>query len=587
MVINQFSFGQSWEEAVKEGEGELDLYWHESVPFIDQVEGEMTGIEYEIIKLFQQYVKDRHDVDLKLNWIATESFLEALEITKDATQLNQFGISVFSITPERRQFVRFTDPYLPDVTVLVSGEGSRIVQTFDEMNQMLANMEAVTIKGTNYEGFLKDLKQQLNVDFKITYIDSNDNVLENIKSSANRFAFIDLPIYLLWVKRGEKLVRQNFFTVRGIGYAFIMPTESDWDTPFNEFLRDSTYQSKREETIAGYLGSGLYEFLSELDGEISIGTSLLTKEKELQLELLKNTNLLLEEEKSLQRVLLMGIGGAAVFALIIGFMFFKNQQKAKILSDQHDQIVTQQEDIKQKNEQLINRNSQLIGLNEEKNSLVRILAHDLRSPINQIIGFSDLLKNSKISDQDQTIVQYIAESGHKLNTMITKIMNEGVMEGKSSLLLKEKVNVSSILHDISERYMPLAAKKNIKLDIDLCTEDCSLETDHLLLFLVIENLVSNAVKFSPLKSVVQVNVEKTDDQMTFIIIDQGPGFTEEDQKKMYTQFQTLSATPTGGENSTGIGLSIVKKYVALLDGDIHLESAEGKGSTFRVTLPRN
>jgi len=103
--------------------------------------------------------------------------------------------------------------------------------------------------------------------------------------------------------------------------------------------------------------------------------------------------------------------------------------------------------------------------------------------------------------------------------------------------------------------------------------------------LVLENLVSNAVKFSPNESLIQLKCESENESVIFKVIDEGPGFTEEDKQLMFNRFQRLSAQPTGGEPSTGLGLSIVKKYISDLGGTVWIDSEVGKGTTFFVKVP--
>ena len=99
-----------------------------------------------------------------------------------------------------------------------------------------------------------------------------------------------------------------------------------------------------------------------------------------------------------------------------------------------------------------------------------------------------------------------------------------------------------------------------------------------------DNLISNAIKFTPSGRRIYLDLANGGDGAVFSIRDEGPGISKEDQKKMFRKFQRLSAKPTGGESSTGLGLSIVKSLVERLDGQIDVESQLGKGTTFRIKL---
>jgi signal transduction histidine kinase len=578
----------TWQEALVNKDAQLDLYWFTSSPFIyKDASGKLTGIEYDLLDAFADYVSDQHDVEVSLNWIEANNFNQIIDLIQDDNQrLNSLGVSAFSITEERGKIVAFTDPYFPDVTVLVSSQGSSIVDTYDEIHQMMSQMTAVTIKGTTYESLLFDLKRNLKAEFEILYIDSDENVLDYISRSSERFGFIDLPIYLMLVEQGGELVRQNLFTVRGTGYGLCMPLSSDWRQPFNEFLADSSSQKQIAQILGNYLGEDLYQFIDGVEQEEQLGTSILTKEKELQLALIKNANLRLEEEQAFKKALILGIVITGLFLLIIGILFFKNNRKTKILIHQKSQIEDQQRDIHQKNEQLMNRNTQLMSLIEEKNHLVRVMAHDLRSPLQQIIGFADLVKEeARLIDEDKQKLSYIIQASHQMNKMINRILHEEIVEADKSVVLKEPVNIPLIMQELVSRYEKQAADKNIAIILEECDEDCVIKSDHLLIYLILENLLSNAIKFSDKETSVRLSSKCDHEFVTFQIHDQGPGFTEEDKSLAFNRFQKLSARPTGGETSTGLGLSIVKKYVSDLNGKVSLDSEHGKGSTFLVSIP--
>lgn len=579
--------GNNWQEAQKNKSAVLDLHWYTSIPFIHyNPKGELIGLEYELMQTFGEYLQSEHQIDLQLNWIKDESFFGVLESVKNSNTPNKIGVSAFSITEDRKKYLKYTNAYLPDITVLVSSQGTPIVRRLEDVNELMENMVAVTIKGTIYETFLFDLQKELNVDFEIQYINSDQNVLDHINRSDHMFGFIDLPIYLMWIKEGKDLIRQNFFTVRGMGYGFIIPPSSDWNLPFDAFLADAKYKTKVSDIISKHLGGELYQFIDSSYDREQLGTFILTKEKEIQLALIRNANLKLEEEETFKRILILGIGVSLVFLFIILYLFYHNQKTTKLIIDQKDQIESQQKDIRQKNEQLINRNAQLITLNEDKTNLVNILAHDLRSPLSHIQGLSSILTSSlkEVSDENKDYLHKIENAAKHMNQMIEKILNTDSLEGGHKMILKEQVNVDQLIDDLSIRYNTLAANKDIKLTVVKPQSSLSLETDHMLLFLVLENLVSNAVKFSTAHTEITLEIERVKNKTLFKITDQGPGFSEEDRLLVFNRFQKLSAQPTGNEPSTGLGLSIVKKYTKDLGGEVWLDATSEKGSTFIVSL---
>jgi signal transduction histidine kinase len=102
---------------------------------------------------------------------------------------------------------------------------------------------------------------------------------------------------------------------------------------------------------------------------------------------------------------------------------------------------------------------------------------------------------------------------------------------------------------------------------------------------VLDNLVSNAVKYSPAGTTIVISASQADGKVTVAVKDQGPGLSEEDQKKLFQKFTRLTARPTGGESSNGLGLSIVKRLAEAMNGNVGCHSVLGQGATFFVQLP--
>lgn len=582
-----FVFSQSWQNAKSSKTAEIDIYWYVSTPFIyTDANGELTGVEHDMIGLFLRFLAEKYGVTLQTNWIEASNFANIMEKVSETEKANTFGTSAFSITPAREEYLQFTAPYLPDIAVLVSSKGSPIVESTEEINSMMKNMEAVTIAGTTYERFLFDLQQRLSIDFDMIYIESDKNVLDKIAEAPDRFGYIDLPIYLMLIKRGGDLTRQNKFTVRGTGYGLILPQESDWAIPFNEFLKDINYKAEIDAIFSKFLGPELFEFLGEINSQEQLGNSILTKERELQLDLIRNAQLMLADQQRNNQLLMAGILFCLMLLLIIAFLFFRNKKATRELLARKNKIESQQIALKEKSQQLISRNAGLMMLNEEKNNLVRILAHDLRSPLSQIIGIADILhKDHQVAlAEDQVLLTKITDGAHRINEMISKILNVESLDRNDSTTVFEEIHIAPLLEEVVQRFASGAREKGIGIVLNNCKEEEMIVTDQVLLLQILDNLVSNAIKFSPKNTQVQVTVEVNKSGVLIKVKDEGPGFSEADQTLMFNKFQKLSAQPTNGEPSTGLGLSIVKRYVEELKGKIWLETAIGKGTTFFVQL---
>ncbi|HLZ16257.1 MAG TPA: ATP-binding protein [Cyclobacteriaceae bacterium] len=266
------------------------------------------------------------------------------------------------------------------------------------------------------------------------------------------------------------------------------------------------------------------------------------------------------------------------------------EQQTESLLDQTDylyeanQTITQMhEEVRRQKTEIEEKSRELEALNQEKNNLIGIVAHDLKSPLNQITGLASIIKLTNASMDRETVhcIDMIEKSATRLNEMINKILDVESIEAKKLNLTIEKVNLSKVMADLAERYLLNARQKQVEI---FCTLEPNVfaELDKGYTEQVFENILSNALKFSPAYRSVYVKLQHQDGRAIAEIKDEGPGLNEEDKKKLFGKYQKLSAKPTGNETSTGLGLSIVKKFVEAMHGDIWCESMEGNGASFFV-----
>ncbi|MEP4092005.1 HAMP domain-containing sensor histidine kinase, partial [Reichenbachiella sp.] len=239
--------------------------------------------------------------------------------------------------------------------------------------------------------------------------------------------------------------------------------------------------------------------------------------------------------------------------------------------------------IENQNELLSKRNNELLELDEEKNNFINILSHDLRAPINNISGLAGLLKmDENLTESQISSIEHIASESRRLNKMVTRILDVERIESNSTEDFRV-IDLTEVLNKVLSNYKQQALDKKITLALDSAGEQKVSGLEQYL-FHVFENLLSNAIKFSPLGEAIWIKVETENGFHQVSFTDGGPGLSEEDQKRMFKKFQRLSAKPTAGERSTGLGLSIVAKYTGLLGGKLEWESAPDQGTTFIVKL---
>lgn len=230
------------------------------------------------------------------------------------------------------------------------------------------------------------------------------------------------------------------------------------------------------------------------------------------------------------------------------------------------------------------QNRELRALNEEKSKLISIVAHDLRNPITASLTSIDIIKmaETNLSKVAANNLKSIRDALWRMHQMIEKILDIKAIEQNSINIHPEKLNLLPILQDIKNNFNLVAQNKNIELILQVAEKEASIFVDKNYTIQIFENLISNAIKFSPHNRNVYIRYLKLGAAVRTEIEDEGPGFTEEEIGKLFKVFQQFSAQPTADEKSTGIGLSIVKRYVDAMDGKVWCESTFGKGSKFIV-----
>ncbi|WP_316842543.1 GAF domain-containing sensor histidine kinase [Pedobacter gandavensis] len=252
-----------------------------------------------------------------------------------------------------------------------------------------------------------------------------------------------------------------------------------------------------------------------------------------------------------------------------------NEEEEQILKDLRD-IVMDQIELR-----LASRTSLA-----QHNQILNTTAHDLKNPLTTIPVRADLIKMKKDNpEMVDTLCDQIKIASLNMVRIIDELLQVGSMEAGKIHLLLIKVNVSFLVSNVVSMNQPLAERKHQTLHFSY-EKDLYVNADEGKLTEIIDNLINNAIKYSPVGKQIFIRVKEVAGRVLIEVEDHGLGLTQEDKGKLYQRFTRLSAQPTAGENSTGLGLSIVKVLVEAHDGTIRAES-EGKdrGCKFIVELP--
>ena len=234
---------------------------------------------------------------------------------------------------------------------------------------------------------------------------------------------------------------------------------------------------------------------------------------------------------------------------------------------------------------------ELERLNHDKNEMLGIVAHDLKNPLANILSSAEVLADPSRITATEPLVKLAARitgTAEGMLKLIDNLLNinaieEGVWEEGVKL-----INVYGLLRQVAGEYAAQALRKRLTFN---CTFDSEAElhfrTDPDALHRILDNLISNAVKYSEPGGLITLCAELYHNRLHISVADQGPGLTEADMEQLFGKYKRLSAKPTGGESSTGLGLAIAKKLCEKLSGSIFAESEHGKGAVFTVSLPHS
>jgi two-component system, sensor histidine kinase and response regulator len=226
-------------------------------------------------------------------------------------------------------------------------------------------------------------------------------------------------------------------------------------------------------------------------------------------------------------------------------------------------------------------------LAEDKDELLGILAHDLKNHLGGVQMSASLLRDRMARHGDSRSAQLSENIWHSTNQLLgfVKEFLANSAADHSIALQPERVNLGDAAARAVQDYREAAQRKNLDFRLQLPEEPVTVLADQHAVSQVLDNLVSNAVKFSPPDKSILVAVRSDANGALCSVQDQGPGLNEEDKSRMFRRYGRLSTRPTGGEPSTGLGLSIVKKLVKAMDGKLSCDSQVGQGTTFTVWLP--
>ncbi len=265
------------------------------------------------------------------------------------------------------------------------------------------------------------------------------------------------------------------------------------------------------------------------------------------------------------------------------------QQLNEANSQLEDRVAQRTRALTQANRRLSSQWLQLQRANGFKNEILGTVAHDLKNPLGVILGRTEMLTEligasaSKESIAGQ--VEHIRDATKRLTSMVDHLISDAMADAFDITIRREPVDIAALVNEVAQANQPLAANKRQAIIVSAPLGQATLcDTDRMRE--AIDNLVSNAIKYSPIGGKISLLVTRDEDHSIIRITDEGAGLSPEDLGRLFGRFQRLSAKPTAGESSTGLGLSIVKRIIDMHGGTVTADSpGPGQGSTFTIALP--
>lgn len=293
-------------------------------------------------------------------------------------------------------------------------------------------------------------------------------------------------------------------------------------------------------------------------------------------------------------VLLWSVFLCMVLVIMLGIAYYRklvHKYTDSLLLTQN-QLIAKNKEIEEqkiilneKNAELEILNKKLSGTLDNSHDFLQMVSHDLKSPVNAIIGLTDIIQSENDLLKVRQYNDYILHSAQKALHLIESLRQITLLEKETFSIQKKEFMLDKLVEEVVHQNRVNANQKGQTI-LATVPENVKAFLDPIKTYQVVDNILNNAVKYSPKKSEIEIQLIQEESKAIIIIKDKGQGFLEEEKAKLFQKFSRLSSRPTGNEIATGLGLFICKRLVELHEGSITAESeGKNKGATFTITLP--
>ena len=340
----------SWKEAQKTKKATIKVYHVDARPFIYHENEQTKGLEADIMRGFAEFLQNKYGITVNVSFHYRQDFGELYQLVKGGYS-GTFAASSFSVTEERKNEIQFSPVYMPDIEVLISSKDLPIIKRKNEITQSFKGAKGVTVSRSTVSSNLKRLTNYL-PDLQYKEVAHFHQMTQVVAQSNKSIAYVQLTDYLMALKKGLKVKRQNLFQVNKIGRAIVLPMASDWKEPIKQFFNTLEFKRWVNGLIKQYFGNDVKDLIWKVSNEDDSNNQsilLLTKEKELkELEMVQK-----EAKANFQRNILIGV---VILVFLTAFFIYNRyqlqQKNNKVLQQKNDEILNQRNELVSKNEEL-------------------------------------------------------------------------------------------------------------------------------------------------------------------------------------------------------------------------------------------
>jgi len=263
------------------------------------------------------------------------------------------------------------------------------------------------------------------------------------------------------------------------------------------------------------------------------------------------------------------------------------QAQAEELQSQTEELQQQSEELQEQNVELEAQREQVEEANRLKSEFLSNMSHELRTPLNSVMALSRVLlvqAKDKLSEEELNYLEIIQRNGQNLLSLINDILDLSKIEAGKMDVTPKLFSIASTIETIVERLDPVAEEKGIAMNQEIADNLPQVESDEARVHQIVQNLIGNALKFTDQGSVT-VSARSDAEKIYIRVADTGIGISAKDLSQIFQEFRQVDGTSARPYEGTGLGLAIAHKAAKMLGGDLTVQSALGKGSTFTLILP--